>query len=153
MSSIWDWIGSKVGDGLFTIFGEKIVAPVTQAYLKSKNIDIKNQENADMTTISTAIVDANVKYAQVQEQYASNLMNWAFFRYLFGILMLFPVLHFCMAVADNSLVFFLGKPYGYFSVPPLHAEFGNIENQLLMTFVIVHGGGSIVSSIINKFKS
>lgn len=150
--SFFDWIGSQVGNAVFTVFGDKVVHPVVNAYLQSKQIDVKNQTNEDITKISTAIVDANVKYAEIQEQYATNLMNWWFFRYLFGMIMVFPVIHFCMAVADNSIVYFFGKPYGIFSVPALHGDFQSIENQLLLTFVIVHGGGTIVSNLVKSFK-
>ena len=134
LATILGWLSS----GLVGVFGSAIVQPIVNAWLGSQNIDLEKLQATDtsLTTISAAILQANIQYAGIQENYNITILNWFPFRCILFALLFFPAVHFSMAIADNSVVWFFGEPYGWFSVPELKSSFASIENQLLLFFII-----------------
>lgn len=147
LSIILNWLSG----GLVSAFGTSIVTPILNAWMQSKNIDLQKLQatDASLTTISAAVLDANVKFAQTQEHYNLTILNWWPFRVLLFAILFFPTLHFCMAIADNSLVFFFNEPYGWFNVPALKGNFADYEGQAILFFIIAKPVDTAMTGIIS----
>ena len=144
------WFLSLFSSGIVGIFGSAIVQPILQAWLGSQNIDLEKLQQTDtsLTTISAAVLDANVKYAGIQESYNVTILNWWPFRVILFLLLILPAIHFSMIVADNSVVWFFGGLYGIFNVPVVTPPYFDIEKGMLLFFILMRPVDTAVSGAI-----
>jgi hypothetical protein len=154
-----EWLVALVAKGVFAAFGDTIVKPLLQAFLKSKDVDLEKFKSSEVSTeqLATAVLSANVEFAKVKSAYALSILQWWPFRVILFALLFFPAGHFSMVVIDSSVVWFFEGRYGIFKVPAVPEKYLDIEWQLLLFFVIaqpvdraVTGAVAAVASYLNK---
>lgn len=150
-----EWLAALVAKGVFAAFGDTIVKPLLQAFLKSKDVDLEKFKAADTSTeqLAVAVLSANVEFAKVKSAYALSILQWWPFRVILFALLFFPTVHFCMVVIDSSIVWFFEGRYGIFKVPAVPDKYIEIEWQLLLFFVIAQPVDKAVTGAISAIMS
>ena len=151
------WIMRIAGSGIFKIFGDAIVQPFLQAYLKSKDVDLEKFKSATpaLEHAVVAVVEANVKFAEIKANYAMTVLGWWPFRLILFVLLSVCTIRFVLIVIDATLPKIFGVES--WNIDPITGAYGQAEFQLLLFFVIakpvdtaVSGGLNVLSRYLNK---
>ena len=103
---MFEWLASVAASTVFKLFGDNIVQPLLNAFLKSKDVDLEKFKSANVSTehLAVAVLDANVRFAQIKSQYALAVLQWWPFRIILFVVMAFCATRFCLVVLDFDLV-------------------------------------------------
>lgn len=146
---------------VFGIFGDSIVTPILNAYMKKKDVDLEKhkQASADTTSLAVAVLDANVKFAQTKSQQSIFILQWWPFRFLLFWMISVSVIRFSLASFDSTYWWMFGcmvenskgvlyHAYGdvcSWSFPALKGTFGAAEKEFLFAFIIAKPVDTAVS--------
>jgi hypothetical protein len=146
-----------VANGVFKLFGEAVVQPLLTAFLQSKDVDLEKfkSANASTTQLAAAVLDANVKFAEIKANYALSILQWWPFRVILFALLFFPTLHFVLITIDSSCWATAARPKGGcgFGIPEVPPKYIDIEHQLLLFFVLAKPVDSAVSGAIAALRA
>ena len=86
---MFEWLASAAASTVFKLFGDTIVQPLLNAYLKAKDVDLEKFKSANVATeqLAVAVLDANVRFAQVKSQYALAVLQWWPFRLILWVIL------------------------------------------------------------------
>jgi hypothetical protein len=86
---MFEWLASAAASTVFKLFGDNVVQPLLNAYLKSKDVDLEKYKSANISTehLAVAVLDANVRFAQVKSQYALAVLQWWPFRVILWVIL------------------------------------------------------------------
>jgi len=153
------WLINLIGSGIFKIFGDTIVQPFLQAFLKSKDVDLEKFKAAtpSLEHAVVAVVDANVKFAAIQSAYNLAILNWWPFRVILFALLFFPAMHFVAIMLDSTcpvvwnLHLVNGKSVGGcgWGIPDADPKVFDIYKQMLLFFILVKPVDTVVAGGIN----
>jgi|SRR5215472_1771812 len=158
------WIINMFAGGVFKIFGDTIVQPLLQAYLKSKDVDLQKFQAATpaLEGAVVAVVEANTRFAEIQSGYALAILHWWPFRLVLWVCLAVAASRFCLILFDSTWWWVAGCAAGTgdacsWNIPPVKGLYGNAEYQFLLFFVIakpvdslVSGGISVLSNYLRK---
>ena len=108
--------------------------------------------------LAVAVLDANVRFAQVESQYALAVLQWWPFRLILFVVMAVRATRFCLIVLDSTWWWLSGYTVGgrhmigdacSWSVPPLRGAYGNAEMQFLLFFVIAKPVDTAISGALS----
>lgn len=126
-----------------------ILGKALDLWAKSKDVDLEKFKTSVTTSADLAahIVDANQRFAETQERYATSVLNWWPFRVILFILLFLPATHFGLIVIDSMRPHLFGwRPLG---IPPVPPPYDSIEQQLLLFFVIAKPVDTAVGGLIS----
>ncbi len=156
---MFQWLANLVAGGVFKAFGDTIVTPVLNAYLKSKDVDLEKFRSAEITTetLAVAVLDANVKFAATKAQYALSVLQWWPFRLVLWAVMAVCSIRFMLAVFDSTWWWVFGctidgrAVYGdacSWSFPAIKGTYAGIEEQILLFFIVAKPVDTAVSGAL-----
>lgn len=151
------WLANLIAGPLVSLFKDTIVMPILQAYLKSKDVDLEKFKAAtpSLEHAVVAVVDANVRFAQIKSSYALSILGWWPFRLILFTLLSVCTVRFCLIVFDATIPKIFGvEPW---NIDPITGAYGDAEFQILLFFIIakpvdtlVSGGISTLSRYLDK---
>jgi hypothetical protein len=165
---IFSWLASGVAKGILGVFGDTIVKPFMDAWMKKKDVDLDKFKTSTVSTehIAVAMLDAQVKFAETKSRYAFSVLQWWPFRVVLFILVSVCTVRFCLALFDSTWWWIVGctvdgKPavgdacaWGF---PAVKGTFGSIEKEMLAFFIVakpvdtaVSGALDLVSKYLTK---
>ena len=142
-----EWLLSFFTRGALDAIMGSVVQPFLNVWLKSKDVDLEKYKAAEASTehLAVAILDANVKFAQVKSQYALSILQWWPFRLVLWIILAFCATRFCLILFDSTWWWIFGCSINgrhavgdacSWSIPPIRGAYGDAEVQFLLFFVI-----------------
>lgn len=169
MGFLINLLGGGALDGIYKVF----VLPFLQVWLKSKDVDLEKHKVASQNTtdLAVAVLDANVKYAEVKSGYALSVLQWWPFRVVLFLLIAVCAVRFGLAVFDSTWWWIFGctlhnsKDVAYhalgdacsWSIPAIKGTYGDAEKQFLLFFIVakpvdtaVSGSLDLVSRYLRK---
>lgn len=156
MGTIFGWLSG----GVLDVIGKSIIMPFIQAWMKSKDVDLEKFKTSNVNTmeLAVAMLDANVRFAQLKAQYALAVLQWWPFRALLFILISISVVHYGLAQFDNTWWFIMGctkdgvRELGdacAWNLPSLKGSFGDAEKQFLLFFIIAKPVDTAISGAVD----
>ena len=136
-----------------------VVQPFLNVWLKSKDVDLEKYKAAEASTehLAVAILDANVKFAQVKSQYALSILQWWPFRLVLWIILAFCATRFCLIVFDSTWWWIFGCSINgrhavgdacSWIIPPIQGAYGDAEVQYMLFFVIAKPVDTAISGAL-----
>lgn len=168
MGMILGWLVSSSAGVIFKMFGDTIIQPLLQVYLKSKDVDLEKFKAANLSTqaLAVAVLDANVRFAQIKSTYIMAVLQWWPFRVVLFFLLSFCAMRFILILIDSTWWWIFGcnidshRVIGdacSWSIPPIKGIYGGAEMQFLLFWIVakpvdtaVTGGINLVSKYLNK---
>ena len=156
---MFEWIASAAASTVFKLFGDTIVQPLLNAYLKSKDVDLEKFKSANVATeqLAVAVLDANVRFAQVKSQYALAVLQWWPFRVILWVILAIAATRFCLIMIDSTWWWIFGCTIGSkhvvgdacsWSIPAIHGTYGAAEFEYILFFVIAKPVDTAVSGAL-----
>jgi hypothetical protein len=162
----WQWI---FGALMKWLNPESIINGAINAYMKAKDVDLEKFKSSEAGTVQlgAAILDANIKFAQIKASYSLAILNWWPFRVILFALLFFPSMHFVLHVLDSMCPvswarhLVKGKSVGGcgWGIPDIEPNLFDIYKQLLLFFILakpvdtaIAGGFSALSSYLNRSR-
>ena len=163
-----EWLLSFFTRGALDAIMGSVVQPFLNVWLKSKDVDLEKYKAAEASTehLAVAILDANVKFAQVKSQYALSILQWWPFRLLLWIILAFCATRFCLIVFNSTWWWIFGCSINgrhvvgdacSWSIPAIHGTYGAAEFEYILFFVIakpvdtaISGALGLVSRYLEK---
>lgn len=156
---MFEWLASAAASTVFKLFGDNVVQPLLNAYLKSKEVDFEKFKSANVATeqLAVAVLDANVRFAQAKSQYALAVLQWWPFRLILFVVMAFCATRFCLIVFDSTWWWLFGCTIDgrhavgdacSWSIPPMRGAYGDAEMQFLLFFVIAKPVDTAISGAL-----
>ena len=144
---MFEWIASAAASTVFKLFGDTIVQPLLNAYLKSKDVDLEMFKSANVATeqLAVAVLDANVRFARVKSQYTLAVLQWWPFRVILWVILAIAATRFCLIMIDSTWWWIFGCTIGgkqvvgdacSWSIPAIHGTYGAAEFEYILFFVI-----------------
>lgn len=160
LSWIASFFAGGVAKAVFGIFGDVIVQPILQAYLKSKDVDMVKYQATEASTVqlATAVLAANVQFAAIKSQYALAVLQWWPFRAILFCLLAFTATRFTLVLVDSTWWWIFGctidgvRTMGdacSWSIPALKGSLAGVEVELLLFFIIAKPVDTAVTGAIN----
>ena len=142
-----EWLFSFFTKGVLDAIMGSVVQPFLNVWLKSKDVDLEKYKAAEASTehLAVAILDANVKFAQVKSQYVLSILQWWPFRLVLWIILAFCATRFCLIVFDSTWWWVFGCSINgrhtvgdacSWSIPAIHGTYGAAEFEYILFFVI-----------------
>jgi hypothetical protein len=165
---MFEWLASAAASTVFKLFGDNVVQPLLNAYLKSKDVDLEKYKSANISTehLAVAVLDANVRFAQVKSQYALAVLQWWPFRVILWVILAIAATRFCLIMIDSTWWWIFGCTIGRkyvvgdacsWSIPAIHGTYGAAEFEYILFFVIakpvdtaISGALGLVSRYLEK---
>lgn len=155
------WLASMAAGGVakavFGVFGDTIVQPLLQAFLKSKDVDLEKfkASSATVTEIAAGVLVANVEFAKIKSAYALAVLQWWPFRVILFALLFFPTLHFVLITLDSSCWATELRPKGGcgWGIPEVPPKYIDIEHQLLLFFVLAKPVDTAVTGALAALRA
>ena len=165
---MFEWLASAAASTVFKLFGDTIVQPLLNAYLKSKDVDLEKFKSANVATeqLAVAVLDANVRFAQVKSQYALAVLQWWPFRVILWVILAIAATRFCLIMIDSTWWWIFGCTIDSkhvvgdacsWSIPAIHGTYGAAEFEYILFFVIakpvdtaISGALGLVSRYLEK---
>lgn len=162
------WLINLAGAGIFKMFGDAIVQPILQGYLKSKDVDLEKFKTSQTSTtqLATAVLQGNIEFAKVKSTYVLAVLQWWPFRAVLFLTLLVAATRFSLIMIDSTWPFVWGciidgkRLYGdacSWDIPPIKGTYGQAELQYILFFVIakpvdtvISGALGLVSKYLNK---
>jgi hypothetical protein len=136
-----------------------IINGAINAYVKAKDVDLEKFKTAtpSLEHAVVAVLDANVKFAQIQSNYNLAILNWWPFRVILFGLLFFPSMHFIAIIIDSTcpiawnLHMIGGKSVGGcgWGIPDADPKVFDIYKQMLLFFILVKPVDTVVAGGIN----
>lgn len=163
-----EWLLSFFTKGALDAIMGSLVQPFLNIWLKSKDVDLEKYKAAEASTerLTVAILDANVKFAQVKSQYVFSILQWWPFRLVLWIILAFCATRFCLIVFDSTWWWIFGCSINgrhvvgdacSWSIPAIHGTYGAAEFEYILFFVIakpvdtaISGALGLVSRYLEK---
>ena len=156
---MFEWIASAAASTVFKLFGDTIVQPLLNAYLKSKDVDLEKFKSANVATeqLAVAVLDANVRFAQVKSQYALAVLQWWPFRVILWVILAIAATRFCLIMIDSTWWWIFGCTIGSkhvvgdacsWSIPAIHGTYGAAEFEYILFFVIAKPVDTAISGAL-----
>ncbi len=156
---MFEWLASAAASAVFKLFGDNIVQPLLNAYLKSKDVDLKKFKSADVATeqLAIAVLDANVRFAQVKSQYALAVLQWWPFRVILWVILAIAATRFCLIMIDSTWWWIFGCTIGSkhvvgdacsWSIPAIHGTYGAAEFEYILFFIIAKPVDTAISGAL-----
>jgi len=156
---MFEWLASAAASTVFKLFGDTIVQPLLNVYLKSKDVDLEKFKSANLATeqLAFAVLDANMRFAQAKSQYALAVLQWWPFRLILFLVMAFCAIRFCLIVFDSTWWWLFGCTIDgrhligdacSWSIPPIRGAYGDAEMQFLLFFVIAKPVDTAISGAL-----
>jgi len=156
---MFEWLASAAASTVFKLFGDNIVQPLLNAYLKSKDVDLEKFKSANVATehLAVAVLDANVRFAQVKSQYALAVLQWWPFRVILWVILAIAATRFCLIMIDSTWWWIFGCTIGSehvvgdacsWSIPAIHGTYGAVEFEYILFFVIAKPVDTAISGAL-----
>lgn len=157
---MFEWIGGLAAKGVFKMFGDVVVQPFLNAYLKSKDVDLDKFKTSELQTtqLATAVLDANVRYAEIKSSYALSILQWWPFRALLFVMVAVATARFALASFDSTWWWIFGCTLDNgrhavgdacaWSFPAIKGTFGDAEREFLFAFIIAKPVDTAVSGAL-----
>jgi hypothetical protein len=163
-----EWLFSFFTKGVLDAIMGSVVQPFLNVWLKSKDVDLEKYKAAEASTehLAVAILDANVKFAQVKSQYVLSILQWWPFRLVLWIILAFCATRFCLILFDSTWWWIFGCSINgrhivgdacSWSIPAIHGTYGAAEFEYILFFVIakpvdtaISGALGLVSRYLEK---
>lgn len=153
------WLAKFAASGVLKIFGDTIVQPFLNVWLKSKDVDLEKFKSAQVSTeqLAVAVLDANVKFAQIQSSYALAVLQWWPFRVVLWLVLAFCATRFCLIVFDATWWWVWGCTIGgkpvtgnacAWGIPAIRGDYGKAEFQFLLFFVVAKPVDTAISGAL-----
>jgi hypothetical protein len=156
--AVLNWIGSP----------DKIINGAITAWAKAKDVDLEKYRTAEQETgqLAATIVDANVKFASLQSQYALAVLQWWPFRVVLWLLLATCAVHFALVILDNVVPFVFGcdrpdaggelhRVYGdicAWNIPPIRGDYAEYQKQFLLFFIVAKPVDTVVAGAFNALS-
>lgn len=155
MEFLFNLLGGSVLDGIF----KTIVQPFLQAWMKAKDVDLEKHKQASQNTtdLATAVLDANVKFAETKSSYALAVLHWWPFRVILFVILVFAATRFCLAMFDSTYWWIFGCQIKgklvmgdacSWSFPAMKGNYGEAEFEYILFFVIAKPVDTAVSGAL-----
>jgi hypothetical protein len=156
---MFEWLASAAASTVFKLFGDNIVQPLLNAYLKSKDVDLEKFESANTATeqLAVAVLDANVRFAQVKSQYALAVLQWWPFRVILWVVLAIAATRFCLIMIDSTWWWIFGCAINgrhvvgdacSWSIPPIHGTYGAAEFEYILFYVVAKPVDTAISGAL-----
>ena len=163
-----EWLLSFFTRGALDAIMGSVVQPFLNVWLKSKDVDLEKYKAAEASTehLAVAILDANVKFAQIKSQYVLSILQWWPFRLVLWIILAFCATRFCLILFDSTWWWIFGCSINgrnvvgdacSWSIPAIHGTYGAAEFEYILFFVIakpvdtaISGALGLVSRYLEK---
>jgi Mn2+/Fe2+ NRAMP family transporter len=163
-----EWLLSFFTKGALDAIMGSVVQPFLNVWLKSKDVDLEKYKAAEASTehLAVAILDANVKSAQVKSQYVLSILQWWPFRLVLWIILAICATRFCLILFDSTWWWIFGCSINgrhvvgdacSWSIPAIHGTYGAAEFEYILFFVIakpvdtaISGALGLVSRYLEK---
>ena len=154
-----EWLLSFFTRGALDAIMGSVVQPFLNVWLKSKDVDLEKYKAAEASTekLAVAILDANVKFAQVKSQYVLSILQWWPFRLVLWIMLAFCATRFCLIVFDSTWWWIFGCSINgrhvvgdacSWSIPAIHGTYGAAEFEYILFFVIAKPVDTAISGAL-----
>ena len=154
-----EWLLSFFTRGALDAIMGSVVQPFLNVWLKSKDVDLEKYKAVEASTehMAVAILDANVKFAQVKSQYALSILQWWPFRLVLWIILAFCATRFCLIVFDSTWWWIFGCSINgrhvvgdacSWSIPAIHGTYGAAEFEYILFFVIAKPVDTTISGAL-----
>ena len=154
-----EWLLSFFTKGALDAIMGSVVQPFLNVWLKSKDVDLEKYKAAEASTehLAVAILDANVKFAQVKSQYVLSILQWWPFRLVLWIILAFCATRFCLIVFDSTWWWVFGCSINgrhivgdacSWSIPAIHGTYGAAEFEYILFFVIAKPVDTAISGAL-----
>lgn len=146
---MFSFLAGPIAGVLVSLFKESIVAPILQAYLKSKDVDLEKFKAAtpSLEHAAVAVLDANVKFAAIQSNYVLSVLNWWPFRMILLMVLLISSVRFSLIMIDATLPKMLH--YASWDIDPIKGNYGEAELKFILFFIIAKPVDTAVSGAVN----
>jgi hypothetical protein len=160
---MFEWIAAKIGSslgaGILQGIGDVIVQPLLQAFLKSKDVDLEKFKTSETSVehMAVAILDANVRFAQIKAGYALAVLQWWPFRLILFVTLLICTTRFCLIMIDATWWWLFGctidgkDVFGdacAWSIPAIKGAYGQAELEYILFFVVAKPVDTAVSGAV-----
>lgn len=163
-----EWLLSFFTKGALDAIMGSVVQPFLNVWLKSKDVDLEKYKAAEASTehLAVAILDANVRFAQVKSQYVLSILQWWPFRLVLWIILAFCATRFCLILFDSTWWWIFGCSINgrhvvgdacSWSIPAIHGTYGAAEFEYILFFVVakpvdtaISGALGLVSRYLEK---
>ena len=164
LGTIFGWLSG----GVLEAIGNSIVMPFIKVWLKSKDVDLEKFKvsAASTTGLAEAVLEANIRHAEIKAQYALSVLQWWPFRLILFILISVAATRFVLASFDSTWWWIFGCTIKgqhvigdacSWSFPSVLGTFGEAEKEFLLFFIIakpvdtaVSGGLAAVQKYLRK---
>lgn len=157
---MFEWLASGVAKSILGVFGDSIVKPFIDVWLKSKDVDLEKFKTAEVSTeqLAVAVLDANVRFAQVKSQYVLAVLQWWPFRIVLFIILSVCAARFCIVLFDSTWWWMFGCTIEgkhilgdkcSWSIPAIRGTYANVEVQFLLFWVVAKPVDTAVTGAIN----
>ena len=159
MGWLLNLLASGAAKTVFSIFGETIIQPLLTAYLKTKDVDLEKFKASEtaVTQMSAAVLDANVRFAQIKSQYALSVLQWWPFRLILWLIMAFCAARFILALIDSTWWWIFGCTIAgrpvmgdacAWSFPAIKGTYAGVEVQMLLFFIVAKPVDTAISGML-----
>lgn len=165
LAGIAAWFTSSAAAAIFKTFGDSIIQPLLNVYLKAKDVDLEKFKASDASTehLAVAVLDANNKFAETKSQYALSILQWWPFRLILFWLIAVATIRFTLASFDSTWWWIDGcmidgkaitasmqKAHDVcsWSFPAIKGTFGEAEKEFLFAFIIAKPIDSAVTGLL-----
>lgn len=153
------WLTSSVAGAMLKIFGDSIVQPFINAYLKAKDVDLEKFKSANASTeaMAVAVLDANVRFAATKAQYALAVLQWWPFRLVLWSVLAVAATRFILAEFDSTWWWIFGCTIKgvhvvgdacSWSFPATRGNIGDAEREFLLFFVVAKPVDTAISGAL-----
>jgi hypothetical protein len=154
-----EWLLSFFTRGALDAIMGSVVQPFLNVWLKSKDVDLEKYKATEASTehLAVAILDANVRFAQVKSQYVLSILQWWPFRLVLWIMLAFCATRFCLIVFDSTWWWIFGCSINgrhvvgdacSWSIPAIHGTYGAAEFEYILFFVIAKPVDTAISGAL-----
>ena len=154
-----EWLLSFFTKGALDAIMGSVVQPFLNVWLKSKDVDLEKYKAAEASTehLAVAILDANVRFAQVKSQYALAVLQWWPFRVILWVILAIAATRFCLIMIDSTWWWIFGCTIGSkhvvgdacsWSIPAIHGNYGAAEFEYILFFVIAKPVDTAISGAL-----
>ena len=154
-----EWLLSFFTRGALDAIMGSVVQPFLNVWLKNKDVDLEKYKAAEASTerLAVAILDANVKFAQVKSQYVLSILQWWPFRLVLWIILAVCATRFCLIVFDSTWWWVFGCSINgrhvvgdacSWSIPAIHGTYGAAEFEYILFFVIAKPVDTAISGAL-----
>lgn len=156
---MFEWLASAAASTVFKLFGDTVVQPFLSTYLKSKDVDLEKFKSANVSTehFAVAVLDANVRFAKIQSQYALAVLQWWPFRVILWVILAIAATRFCLIMIDSTWWWIVGCSINgphvvgdacSWSIPAIYGTYGAAEFEYILFFVIAKPVDTAISGAL-----